>query len=158
MKLFLLRHGDAIEQGYDDASRPLSPLGEEQARTAAATLRKHTETLDLILSSPLVRAQQMAKIVQKQFPSVNIQTTEHLVSSSDPRQIIQLLNELKKNSVLCVGHQPHLGLLLSQLTDGKSHEVKKGTLACIEIALPMKRGEGKLEWVKHFEQIKKKDS
>jgi phosphohistidine phosphatase len=154
MKLYILRHGDAIEQGYDDASRPLSPLGQEQARVAATTLRKHTDTLDLILSSPLLRARQMAEIVQKEFPSVNIQTTDYLVSTSDPRQSLQLLNELKKNFILCVGHQPHVGLLLSQLTDGKQFEVKKGTLACVEIALPMKKGEGKLEWLYHFEQMK----
>lgn len=170
MKLYILRHGDAIEQGYDDASRPLSPLGEEQGRVAATTLKKHTETLDLILSSPLLRARQMAEIVQREFPSVNIQTTEHLVSSSDPRQIIQLLNDMKKNSVLCVGHQPHLGILLSQLvnfrasstgdpTSGvelppryKQFEVKKGTLACVEIALPMKKGEGKLVLLHHYGQ------
>jgi len=27
MLLYLLRHGDAVEQGFDDVSRPLSPLG-----------------------------------------------------------------------------------------------------------------------------------
>jgi len=70
--LFLIRHGDRYdfankqiwrtaceEYGFEERDPPLSALGHEQARDAAAVLSK--ESLDLILVSPYLRVLQTAQ-------------------------------------------------------------------------------------------------
>src|SRR5437016_9029964 len=131
MLLYLLRHGDAIEQGYDDVSRPLSPLGEEHAANAANAFISMNLSLDLILSSPLLRAKQTAETIAKAMNVVECRTTEYLVPQTNERELLRQLNECEKNSVLLVGHEPHLRAFVSLLIAGSRHAsiaVKKGTL------------------------------
>ena len=52
MQIFLLRHGDALQQGYDDVSRKLSTHGEEQSGLAASFFEKMSVSVDVIFSSP----------------------------------------------------------------------------------------------------------
>ena len=67
MELLIIRHAIAAERDaqrwHDDGSRPLSPLGMRRARRAAAGLRAITRAPDRLLTSPLVRARQTAKIL-----------------------------------------------------------------------------------------------
>ena len=156
MNLYLLRHGDAIEHGYADADRPLSPLGEKQAKAAAGKLRELNLIPDCILSSPLKRARQMALIVQEELKVKDTMITEHLVPSSDHRQIIDQINNLSTPSVLLVGHEPHMSMLISLLISGSRSvpvQFKKGSLACLDIEIPIKAGDGVLCWLLTTEQM-----
>ena len=69
MELYLIRHADALALGErgisEDAERPLSEKGEDQARAAAAALRKRGIELDRLYTSPLLRAHQTADILLK---------------------------------------------------------------------------------------------
>ncbi|HTV75696.1 MAG TPA: histidine phosphatase family protein, partial [Candidatus Baltobacteraceae bacterium] len=66
MNLFILRHGIAVERGTpgfeNDAVRPLTPKGKRQLRKIASAMKKMDLRLDLILSSPFLRAKQTAEI------------------------------------------------------------------------------------------------
>ncbi|MBI4547177.1 MAG: phosphohistidine phosphatase SixA [Ignavibacteriae bacterium] len=157
MHLYLVRHGDALTQGYDDPARPLSSLGEEQAKLAALTLKVFGVALDAILSSPLLRAKQTASIVKEELKVVDVIITEYLVPSADHRQIINQLNELGKNSVLLVGHEPHLSSFISMLITGTRTaelEMKKGGIAFIETLSPIQIGKCVLRWLLGPEQMK----
>ncbi len=63
--LILLRHGETVGQSsirlYGATDIALSPIGEQQARRAAAVLRAHR--FARVLSSPLQRARRSAEIV-----------------------------------------------------------------------------------------------
>ena len=67
MNLFLLRHGLAVEGGgldyAHDCARPLTLAGRSQLHQIAAALRVMALRFDVILSSPLVRAQETAGVV-----------------------------------------------------------------------------------------------
>ena len=63
MKLWILRHGEAEPHARSDAQRNLTEHGREQVRQAAAHLIG--QSIDTILVSPYVRAQQTAEIVRK---------------------------------------------------------------------------------------------
>ena len=157
MLLYLLRHGDAIEQGFDDASRPLSPLGEDQALNVAQAFLSLKLPLDLILSSPLRRAQQMGEMIGKELKLKEFHTTEYLVPGSNERQLFRQLNEYRKNSVLLVGHEPHLRLVASQIISGSrlAHiEVRKASLLCLETSTAIQPESGVLKWMLTAEQMK----
>ncbi|MBI1804181.1 MAG: phosphohistidine phosphatase SixA [Ignavibacteriae bacterium] len=151
MLLLLLRHGDALDTALDgDALRPLSPHGEEQARAQGNLLQSLALQPDIILTSPLLRAQQTAEIVRQLLGVATISMTEHLTPSSDHRQTVQQLNALGKERVLLVGHEPHLGTFISLLVTGSRNaqiEMKKGSLACVDIEVPVRYGEGNLVWL-----------
>jgi phosphohistidine phosphatase len=151
MLLFLLRHGDALVAGYDDARRPLSLEGELQSYNAGRFLRRCGVEIQLIIASPLLRAQQMADIVREELSIREpILTSEHLTPHADQRQVIRLLNTVGRERVVMVGHEPHLSTLISVLVSGSraaNVEMQKGNCACIVSKSPVEAGSGILKWV-----------
>lgn len=157
MNLYLLRHGDAIEQSYEDAARPLSPLGKEQARLAAHAFTVLNVALDAIFVSPLERAQQTAAIIEQELNLPKHATSELLLPGSDHLKFIDQLNKLAASNALLVGHEPHLSTLVSILINGKNYShiaIKKGSLLFLEGPTPLERGKGSLRWMFTPEEMK----
>ena len=78
-ELYLIRHGVAAERGEnypDDTKRPLTNEGVQKLRKEAKALVALDITLDVILTSPLVRTRQTAELVAAAFrnppPIVNM--------------------------------------------------------------------------------------
>jgi phosphohistidine phosphatase len=156
MQLLLLRHGDAVSGGYDDANRPLSVMGEDQSRTVARAM-KHLDLLpECIFSSPLLRAKQMAAIIAGSLGVAQQLVTEHLIPGAEMRLLFDQINASGAGTVLLVGHEPHLHTLLSiLLTDSNSVHMHfgNGTLACLDIRTPIQAGAGVLEWLMRVEEM-----
>ena len=121
MFLYILRHGEAIEQGYEDAERPLSSLGKEQALIASKAIKALGVGLDAVLSSTIERAKQTAKMIEKELGVKTFSMTQYLIPGSDHLELIKQLNELKYNHLLLVGHEPHLSAFISLLVNGKTY-------------------------------------
>lgn len=150
MQLYLLRHGDALANSFDDASRSLSPHGEEQVLCIAKLLEQLDIRFDAIMSSPLLRARQTARIVRDVLRGNEITVTEHLVPTSDHRQIFNQLNGQSWESVLLVGHEPHLSTLISLLVSDSRNariEMKTSGLALCTASPPFEKGSGVLRWM-----------
>jgi len=157
MNLFLLRHGDAITQAADDASRPLSALGENQASVAGRTLARLNMMPDVVLSSPLLRARRTAELAMQELGLKDLQTTEYLTPTTDPRQLIAELNERSATSVLLVGHMPSLQTCASLIVSGTRDaglRVMTGTLIGVETPPRIEYGSGVLQWLFSYEQMK----
>jgi phosphohistidine phosphatase len=60
--IWLLRHGDAEEAAEDDAARRLTESGERQAEAAGRALEALEAGVGACLTSPKVRARDMARI------------------------------------------------------------------------------------------------
>ena len=138
-------------------ARPLSSLGKEQAKLAAHTLKMFGVVLNTIISSPLLRAKQTASIVKEELHVNEFMITEYLIPGADHRQIISQLNTLGKNSVLLVGHEPHLSRLISVLISGSQTsevEMKKGGIALVESLSPIEPGKCVLHWLLGPQQMK----
>jgi len=157
MTIFVLRHGDAVENpALHDSERPLSEAGRRQGVTAGRYLRSLNVSINLILVSPLVRAQQMAAAVKQEIGEVSASTTEYLEASSDPRQIVEHLSSLNVSNLLLVGHEPHLSQSISLLISGSGTpcvEMKKGSLACLDLLAPVERGKAILRWLITTQQM-----
>jgi phosphohistidine phosphatase len=156
VKLLVIRHGPAGDraawetQGRDDSQRPLTPDGKKQMRRAAAGLVTLVPSIDVLATSPLVRAVQSAEIVADEYRS-DLVTVDTLVPDADPGATVSWLRELEAaETIALVGHEPHLGILIGFLLTGKRSSVidlKKAGAGLLELPDPPQSGGGTLEWL-----------
>jgi phosphohistidine phosphatase len=168
MKLILFRHGQAVEREtallnkMEDSKRPLTPKGRERTEKMAKILKSMDLDLDLLVTSPLVRAMQTAEII---FPTVkarDISECAELVPSAPPQAFAQWLKTHSKNStcVMAVGHEPQLGVFASWALAGSTNsfiELKKSGVICLEVESldEVSARSATLQWIlapKHFEK------
>jgi phosphohistidine phosphatase len=134
MEIYVLRHGIAVERGTPgfkkDSDRPLTKEGEEKMYQIAEAMLAMELKFDLILSSPLVRAEQTAKIVAGELDE-EVTFTDFLSPDGNVLELIREINDEKPQRVLLVGHEPDLSRLISLLVTGgtdASIELKKSGL------------------------------
>jgi phosphohistidine phosphatase len=144
MKLILLRHGKAEDFHIDgDFARPLVEKGRAQARNAALLLKAAGELPHIVLTSPLVRARQTAEEFCQAAEIPGATLHGWLACGMTPEVAMRELEAFKEfKSVAIVGHEPDFSELLEWLlcaTTG-SVEVKKGSLACVQVAPPARFG------------------
>ncbi len=159
MIIYLLRHGDAVDTAqFEDSERPLSAAGRRQASAVGTYLAGSKSGIAQIYCSPLLRARQTGEAVQQGLGHVPMETTERLLSSGDPREIIRELQKKPVPSSLLIGHEPHLSRTISLLLWGDIQsrvEMKKCSLACISTPDPLQEGRGVLQWLVTSDQTLK---
>jgi phosphohistidine phosphatase len=157
MHIYFLRHGDASSDSrIDDSERPLTDLGVHQATLVGTFLQRINIVIDVVLSSPLKRAQDTTSIVLSNINKKQIVYSELLVNGSDPRQLFKQLNKFKVSSVLLVGHEPYLSEAISLLINENQNakiEMKKCSLALVDISVPIHQGTGLLKFLIPVETI-----
>ena len=115
MEIYLIRHGIAAERGTyaDDEQRPLTEKGFERSTEVAERLQDLGLKFDSILTSPLVRASQTAKILKDAGLSKNLQLFTPLKPDGKIEQWLEWLRshqqEKPESKLALVGHQPDLG-------------------------------------------------
>ena len=155
MDLYIIRHADALalgERGVTaDEERPLSDEGQKQAAQLAAGLKKRGVELELLLTSPLVRARQTADALVKPETKVasELQTCEELSPGGRRKKLAKLLLGTARNSVGIVGHQPDLGEFAAWLVGDKkvNLDLAKAGVAYIQCSDLPRRGGGTLIWL-----------
>jgi phosphohistidine phosphatase len=136
-RLYFLRHGIAYEHdewsGENDELRPLTTAGIAAMKREAKYLREHKIKVDAIVTSPLVRARDTAKIVAKAF---DMEATENDLLK--PGLNLTLLGKLLKEyapaeRIMVVGHEPDFSSIIGQMMGGGVIEMRKGGLARIDV-------------------------
>lgn len=154
MELYLLRHGDAVDRltgGYArDEDRPLTDQGKREARAAALALRALDARIAQVISSPLVRAVQTARIVAEIIEPTRGHTIEHtLAPGGAPEAIAASLDTNgADDALLLVGHMPDLGELAGWLAWNEplaTLPFRTGGLCRITATRPIAPG-GDLRW------------
>lgn len=165
MLLYIMRHGIAAERDEvkfpDDALRPLTSEGFKKTRAAARGMRKLKINLDLLITSPLVRAKQTASVVAEELrvdPS-RIRESEALQPDSDPAVILrELASGPPLDAVLLVGHEPHVSSLLARCIAGSDRTIhiplKKASLALVEVDPHATRPRGQLMFLLAPKQLR----
>ncbi len=143
MKIYLLRHGRAVERGaagWDrDCDRPLTSEGEKQIVRIARGMRQLNLEFDHALSSPYVRAWRTAEIAAKELGlGARLRASRHLMPDGDPAGLVRQLGRLRPpvRGVLLVGHEPDLGRLAALWATGVAEgriELKKGGLIRLDV-------------------------
>lgn len=137
MKLYFLRHADALE-GANDEIRPISDRGMKQSRTLARFLMQAGIRFDAAWSSPLVRAQQTAEIILENCndsASRRLQITDCLLDDASQKDFNDWLRKLPESRhILLVGHAPTLAERVRRLLGislSEALELPKAGLACL---------------------------
>ena len=157
MHILIIRHASAEERsafaatGKSDDRRPLTDEGRRKMTEAAQGLRALVPHLDVIAASPLVRAQQTAAIVAKAYLIADVKTTSTLTPDAHPASFAKWAQAYVNHDVVAaVGHEPHLGTLVTWLLSGRadSHVVlKKGGACLVECDGAPGPATGRLHWL-----------
>ncbi|HKB09152.1 MAG TPA: phosphohistidine phosphatase SixA [Vicinamibacterales bacterium] len=152
-ELYLIRHGLAEERGDawpDDTKRPLTAEGMARMRKAARGLDRLGVIIDVVLTSPLVRARQTAEIVADAIhPRPSLVAVESLSpDGSFPAVVAELEKHARKMRIALVGHEPGIGEIAARLI-GSRHaiEFKKGAVCRIDVETLPPSGPGDLRWL-----------
>ena len=161
--LMLLRHAiaeDASASGRDE-DRRLTGEGKRKLREVAAGMRALDLPVELVLTSPLIRAVETAEIVADAFGSAeDVETTSALSPGAGPDAVIAALRDVGRPSgIVLVGHEPDLAALASTLLTGTPSLVhmafRKAGLAGIVVASLPPRSAGALEFFLSPGQLRK---
>jgi phosphohistidine phosphatase len=152
MQLYILRHGIAFEHSEwagTDFTRPLTVEGMEKTREVIkALVEKKNLAVDLIWSSPLVRALQTATIAAEVLAQPVV-TVDALSSGTSLKRLLEakIAKEELPKSLMLVGHEPDCGLITGELAGdpGGPYEFKKAGMASLSGSL--KPGGMKLQWL-----------
>jgi len=165
MRILIIRHGVAEEREsfarstQDDALRPLTRQGRKKMNKAARGLARLVPSVDVIASSPLVRAVQTAEIVADAFDGARLVQIAALSPRKPPAQLLEWLQaHPPEATVALVGHEPHLSTFLCWLLTGLQESFvvfKKGAAAMIESNDPVTAGRAKLSWFLKPSQLRK---
>jgi phosphohistidine phosphatase len=156
MKLVLVRHAIAEDReafaatGAADEARPLTKKGRKRMRRAARGLREIVDDVDMIATSPLVRAAQTAEIIAAEYDAVQLVTCPFLAPDAAPQSFVEWLKRLEDvPTVVAVGHEPHIGILAAFLVTGNEQALcgmKKGSAALVEFDDEVKSGGASIRW------------
>lgn len=115
MKLYLIRHGIAVERGIyaNDGERPLTDKGRQKTKKVAQRLYDIGLRFDLILTSPLLRASQTAEILQNVGLTQQVEVSSHLAPVGNIQDWLSWLSQWRNSDsekyLALMGHQPNLG-------------------------------------------------
>ena len=126
----IMRHGDAP---FINGERQLSELGRAEARLMARWLKDQSSS-DLVLVSPLLRAQQTAdevfSVIPQEFPKLE---ESLLKPESDPKLSCEYFEALGQKSVLLISHMPLVVNLMETWLPSQGRYFPTASIAEIEL-------------------------
>jgi len=145
MQLYFLRHGEADWPNWRkrDDERPLTDSGKKEVRQVAKFLDRLKVRPDLIVSSPLPRASQTAKIAATCLKA-KLREDESLAPGFGISQLRTLLRRHRAKVLMLVGHEPDFTTVISGLS-GASLKLSKAGVALLDVTPDSE--EGKLFWL-----------
>ena len=151
-ELYFVRHGLAEERGDawpDDSKRPLTDEGMSRIRKAARGLARLGVSIEVVLTSPLVRARQTAEQLAAGLdPRPSLVNVDSLAPDGSYAAVIaDLEKHARKSRIALVGHEPMIGELAARFI-GSRHpiEFKKGAVCRIDLEDLPPAGPGDLRW------------
>lgn len=156
MNILVVRHAIAEEREVfakkndNDDERALTKRGMERMGQGARGLSKLVEHIDVLVSSPLVRARQTAEILAKAIKLRKQLEIPELAPGSGPTAVTDWLQQLAPQSTVClVGHEPDLSELIAWLTCGRAAgyvDLKKGGACLLDCPATPARDTATLLW------------
>ena len=117
-RLLLLRHAktERAELGEGDRDRKLTARGRADAPVIGAYLARHGLVPQLVLLSPVTRAEETWALIAPTFTKAPRVVKDERIYNADPNQLMALLAETEEaKSLVLVGHNPGLHDLAVQL-------------------------------------------
>jgi phosphohistidine phosphatase len=151
LRLFLVRHGDAGDpeawKGPDD-SRPLTAKGRRDARRSARGLARQ-ESIDVLCTSPLVRAVQTAEILADALELDEVGVWEELRPEIPVQTLLERVAREDAKRLAIVGHDPQITGVLAGLArvPPESLDFPKGAIVRLDVRDPLARDARPRWWI-----------
>lgn len=130
--LILWRHAEAETQSVTgkDSDRALTKRGKKDALKIAEWLKQHLPKNTKILCSPARRCIETAAYLEQINVESEVKIVDFLGVDNSVNHIVQNLLNAGGKTILAIGHQPNLGLLIEELLDMQEGTcvVKKGAV------------------------------
>jgi phosphohistidine phosphatase len=161
MNLVLFRHGAAEERegfaqgGGSDAQRPLTERGRRKVYGAARGLAALLPRIDLVATSPLLRARQTAEILAETcgLPAP-LEIRELQPAAPRARLLRWLRGQTQDATLVLVGHEPDLGELARWLTEApEPFALKKAGACLLRVRGGLRAGCASLAWRKQAAEL-----
>ena len=152
-ELYLVRHGLAEPRGEswpDDAKRPLTDDGIRRFRRSARALARLGISVDVVITSPLVRTRQTAELLAAGLaPRPTIVNVDALApGGTPPAMAAELEKHGRRRRIAIVGHEPGIGEFAAWLVGSRNPiAFKKGGVCRIDVDGAATRGGGALRWM-----------
>ncbi|NVO21583.1 MAG: histidine phosphatase family protein [Bacteroidetes bacterium] len=135
--LYIMRHAKSSwgEPGMDDFDRPLLEKGKKRTRTIIDYLLKKETKIDLILSSPALRALDTAWIMAHGLSLKEEDVrVEKSIYTSDKDKFYDLFYDLPSGikSLMIIGHNPAVTNLVNDFLQDKIDPMSTSGIACLE--------------------------
>src|SRR6266850_1456704 len=140
MQLYVVEHGIAVEggEGIPDEWRPLTDKGRRRFQKTARAFGKLGRKLDLILTSPLVRAVQTAEILAGETEPGEVAVLAELDLKFDVEAVRNAIASRagKAEAVAIVGHEPQLSSVLAALSGVSQAEIdlENGIIVRVDVS------------------------
>lgn len=151
MELFVLRHGEASYSACSDESRELTGFGRLQVQQVARQKISELGNVRLVLSSPLLRAQQSADIFLAYITAAQTHSVDWLKPDANVQTAIEslCLTQQQKawQSIVLVTHLPFVTSFVESLCALDCGRVSMNTGSFIAIDCDViAPGCGELRW------------
>ncbi len=147
--LYIMRHGHSSNHhGMHDFDRELSEIGKKEVSKVAKWLFQNHQKPELVLVSPLKRAQQSFNQFQSEFPDKFVKyDATALVYTSPVASLMTEVSVYDESPILLIGHQPLLGEYTLKLLNNKIEvDFHTASLVCINLEKIDKTTKAKIEW------------
>jgi phosphohistidine phosphatase len=150
--LYLVRHAIAHERGEewpDDTKRPLTHEGAAKMRRAVEGLRELDLKIDVVYTSPLVRAIETAELLVSGLkPTPELRPLPALVPGGAANKVAEAVTfERDARTFALVGHEPSLGELAAWLIGARAPlPFRKGGVCRIDFSDQPPNRNGQLIW------------
>ena len=152
MNIYLIRHGEAEppSETKPHEQRALTKEGVEAVKASAEYWKKFTQSFDIILTSPLKRAAQTAKLIHE-FLNVKQEVVEEisLLNGGLTEDLLSIAEALEINNIAMIGHQPDIGIHIASMTGSNNTNLRIPPAAIAKIHFKDKPriGQGILEFL-----------
>jgi phosphohistidine phosphatase len=157
MHLLVIRHAIAEDReefassGRDDSERPLTKVGRRRMRRNAQGLRRVAPGIDAMATSPYVRASETASILAEAIDYKGEIASIDALTPEQPSEALLpwLAQHAADATVAVVGHEPHLGRLVTWFLTGNSEShvmLKKGGVVLLDVGVRPGAGSAILHW------------
>lgn len=155
MNLLLIRHAIAADRSDFESSddlRPLTEEGKKKMQRAARGLRVVVPSIELLATSPLVRAVATGAILEEAYsdlrPRPVVREIDELRPGAEADELLGWLDLQSADPIALVGHEPDLSELLARLVGAGRpfHRFRKGGAVCVAFPGRVEVGAGTLTW------------
>lgn len=147
MKVYLVRHGEAVSSGVDP-KRPLSEQGRAEIKKVATFIKPFGIIVEYIWHSGKLRAAQTAEIIAELVTVTKDCSAHEGLGPNDNVTIIAEELKTYNTNLMIVGHLPFMAYLISLLLTGKETAnvaaLDTGSITCLNRNDPLM---WQIEWM-----------